>query len=295
MADYLVYWPWDIAHYERKYIRQLVHDASDQFQHRHIQPGDVLWYVTMPVNDEGRLTGHLCLFGRLEVGDLVFSNADAQRRLQEQFKLDYKVRSDAHLHIFARPGTQSMYTLIPIDALAPALRFESTSGRDRLTISEGLVANTFEMRAMRRLTQVSAYLLNSIWETRPIHPVEPTGLETQLEPDGQSFPEGAAKLRTHLVHERNRDLVSQAKQHFKATHGRLFCQACGFDFRAVYGEIGEDYIEAHHTVPISELTESSRTRIEDLAMVCANCHRMLHRRRLWLGMDQLHQLINTAR
>lgn len=34
--------------------------------------------------------------------------------------------------------------------------------------------------------------------------------------------------------------------------------------------------------PISELTEETETKIEDLAFVCANCHKMIHQIRPWL-------------
>jgi hypothetical protein len=75
---------------------------------------------------------------------------------------------------------------------------------------------------------------------------------------------------------RNRELVIAAKRAFKRAHGRLFCQVCDFDFSATYGKHGKDYIEAHHLVPMAQLSGKTRLKIKDLAMVCANCHRMLH-------------------
>ena len=51
----------------------------------------------------------------------------------------------------------------------------------------------------------------------------------------------------------------------------------------IHGEIGNGYIEAHHLIkPISIMREGDATRIEDLAMLCANCHRMVHRIRPWI-------------
>ncbi len=58
------------------------------------------------------------------------------------------------------------------------------------------------------------------------------------------------------------------------------CQVCGFDFEAVYGSHGRGFIEVHHKVPVSSLEE--KTRIDprtDMAVVCSNCHRMIHRKR----------------
>jgi 5-methylcytosine-specific restriction enzyme A len=63
-----------------------------------------------------------------------------------------------------------------------------------------------------------------------------------------------------------------------AAHG-LQCKACGVDFEAVYGPHGKGYIEAHHLKPVSSVKE--RTRIDPrraMTVLCANCHRMVHRR-----------------
>jgi putative restriction endonuclease len=86
--------------------------------------------------------------------------------------------------------------------------------------------------------------------------------------------------------------VRLAKQRFRERHaGQLFCEVCGFDYAARYGELGDGFIEAHHRVPWSELNENTLTRIVDLAMVCANCHRMLHRRTPWLAVDELREIV----
>ncbi len=61
-------------------------------------------------------------------------------------------------------------------------------------------------------------------------------------------------------------------------HG-LTCQACGFSFKDVYGAWGEDYIEVHHTKPLSSDNEETFTDPKnDMAVLCSNCHRMIHRR-----------------
>jgi putative restriction endonuclease len=55
----------------------------------------------------------------------------------------------------------------------------------------------------------------------------------------------------------------------------------------VYGEIGRDFIEAHHTKPVASLEENERVTVEDLLAVCSNCHRMLHRWMPLLTADEL--------
>jgi putative restriction endonuclease len=69
------------------------------------------------------------------------------------------------------------------------------------------------------------------------------------------FEEGKRKLKQHIVRERNPQVIKVAKQHFKEKNGRLFCEVCDFDFYEKYGEVGEDFIEGHHTIPVSKLEE----------------------------------------
>ncbi len=50
-------------------------------------------------------------------------------------------------------------------------------------------------------------------------------------------------------------------------------------------------MEAHHTRPVHEINPGQVTRLADLALVCANCHRMIHARRPWLTMPELRALL----
>ena len=61
-----------------------------------------------------------------------------------------------------------------------------------------------------------------------------------------------------------------------ANGGRLPCQVCGFDFYESYGELGRDYAQVHHLKPLSDRTKPSLTLLSDLAVLCANCHTMVH-------------------
>lgn len=88
--------------------------------------------------------------------------------------------------------------------------------------------------------------------------------------------EEARKYTYHRTIERSRKLALEAKR----IHGHV-CQACGFDFTTKYGDLGRGYIEAHHRVPLWQLVDAGEPiRLDprkDFAVVCANCHRMLHR------------------
>lgn len=107
----------------------------------------------------------------------------------------------------------------------------------------------------------------------------------------EEFPEGRVLFRAHIARERNPKLVKHAKEHALRRYGKLACEACGFDFGTKYGGLGKDYIECHHVIPISQLAPSNKTRLQDIALVCSNCHRMIHRRRPWLGVLELQKLL----
>jgi 5-methylcytosine-specific restriction enzyme A len=83
------------------------------------------------------------------------------------------------------------------------------------------------------------------------------------------------KYAYHRKIERNRT----AAHHAKKFHGTR-CQACDLDFGERYGEIGKGFIEAHHLRPIATLEEGTPVKYEvavDFAVLCSNCHRMIHR------------------
>jgi predicted HNH restriction endonuclease len=46
-------------------------------------------------------------------------------------------------------------------------------------------------------------------------------------------------------------------------------------------------------VPVSTLRPGTKTKLADLALVCSNCHRMIHRRARWLTIDELRDLVSS--
>jgi 5-methylcytosine-specific restriction endonuclease McrA len=99
-------------------------------------------------------------------------------------------------------------------------------------------------------------------------------LATAGDESTETYPqyENRRHVVSHLHRERSRLLATECK-----ARDNYQCQVCGLRFDERYGKIGKGFAEAHHRVPLSQLRENVRTRIEDLATVCANCHRMLHR------------------
>ncbi|MDG2535249.1 HNH endonuclease [Sphingomonas sp. HITSZ_GF] len=95
------------------------------------------------------------------------------------------------------------------------------------------------------------------------------------EEDVTSRTEGGRKVVLSSRVERDPRLRAQAIR----LHGAK-CTACGFDFEAAYGEWGAGFCEVHHLSPLGKAENARLTNpLYDLAVVCANCHRMIHRRR----------------
>src|SRR3954469_17806537 len=73
----------------------------------------------------------------------------------------------------------------------------------------------------------------------------------------------------------------------------LACRVCGFDYERTYGVRGAGYIECHHAVPL-HVTGRRTTRLDDLILICANCHRMIHRGPGWLSPSELRDCLAHA-
>ncbi|WP_127782532.1 HNH endonuclease [Rhodococcus sp. X156] len=105
--------------------------------------------------------------------------------------------------------------------------------------------------------------------------------------------EGRLLYRRHLARERDPKIIKRKKKQVLDATGRLACEICEFDYVTTYGTLGEGYAEAHHIVPLSEAGES-KTKLADLIIVCANCHRMLHSRHGWVRPDALRTILAEA-
>jgi 5-methylcytosine-specific restriction endonuclease McrA len=112
-------------------------------------------------------------------------------------------------------------------------------------------------------------------------------VESVLDPDSLSFPEGAAAYVRHLKRERSTALVAYVKEEAKSADSYR-CFICSFDFAKIYGI---EYIECHHTVPIGAMKHGDKTKPEDCVLLCANCHRAVHKHNKWLSKAELHSIL----
>src|SRR6185295_4712945 len=101
--------------------------------------------------------------------------------------------------------------------------------------------------------------------------------------------EGRRRLVLHLQRERDQAIVRKKKRQAAS----LDCEVCGFSFRRAYAGAVIDYCEVHHLLPLSEVDDTTSTRMEGLAILCANCHRVVHLRNPPYTLDQLRILLTT--
>ena len=125
--------------------------------------------------------------------------------------------------------------------------------------------------------------LHSVWDDVELHAFP------DLEIPAAGL-EGNKNLVSHFIRERDRRLVESKKRAALQAFGKLSCEACSFEFESVYGSRGREFCEIHHVRPLSELDSETRTTLEDLAIVCSNCHRMLHRDP-WITVVELRALL----
>ncbi|MEV0765180.1 HNH endonuclease [Nocardia sp. NPDC050435] len=110
--------------------------------------------------------------------------------------------------------------------------------------------------------------------------------------DFASAAEGKVVRRLVKVRERNPKLRREKIALARRNRGDISCEICGFDFEKSYPGLGDGYVQVHHVVPLHFSGEIEST-LDDLVLVCANCHQMLHRGRPdWLTPDQLRDAIS---
>ena len=118
-------------------------------------------------------------------------------------------------------------------------------------------------------------------------------IKDDIEEDHTEFREGKVLYKLHKFKERNSKLVLAKKAQHLKKYGALDCEACSFNFQVKYGDLGKGFIECHHQVPLHQYDGFQETKLDDLVLVCSNCHRMLHRGMESYKLESLKQLMIT--
>lgn len=111
----------------------------------------------------------------------------------------------------------------------------------------------------------------------------------------KSIQEGNPRLIAHFRRERNAAIVKTKKALVLKSTGKLCCEVCGFDFKDRYGDIGDGFCEVHHIRPLSKSDGEVKTELKDLAIICSNCHRIIHRTEPMLSIEDLSKHLRRNR
>jgi 5-methylcytosine-specific restriction protein A len=114
--------------------------------------------------------------------------------------------------------------------------------------------------------------------------------------DDVEFVEGRVLTELHKRRERNpriRKLLIESRR----KRGRLTCEMCLAPPDIDDPRFEDAIFEAHHIVPIAEAKERT-TRLVDLSLLCANCHRLIHRaiahHKMWLSIEECRTALGLA-
>ncbi|WP_069353648.1 HNH endonuclease [Burkholderia cenocepacia] len=219
---------------------------------------DGTYLVFCGVGTPGR-TGH-DYGNRFEGDELAWSGKTRSHRTQPM--IAKMTAPDAEVHIFWRQNDRDNFTYAGL-------------GR-AISVSDDIPA-----RVRWRFTNAAHGGEGTLAEEIP------TDMAAAVPP---TILEGAMKRVTVNAYERN----PVARKACLAFHGYR-CAACGFDFEAVYGDIGRGYIHVHHLRPLSSVGASYVIDpIKDLIPLCANCHAMIHRSDPPLAVDVLATRLRSS-
>lgn len=120
--------------------------------------------------------------------------------------------------------------------------------------------------------------------------------EREIDDADVRWPEGNERRRSHLTRERHPGVARAKKAEQRKVHGKLFCEQCGMDPVAIFGgPDGEACIEVHHrATEVANMLPGHTTRLADLECLCANCHRVRHRKMRRAAVEAAKQTLPDA-
>ena len=124
----------------------------------------------------------------------------------------------------------------------------------------------------------------------PLEPNQVESLELQITENRKNTEikevmEGETVKAETTFRIRNRTIIA-AKKAFSNGH----CDVCNLNFKDKYG-IDNNCLVAHHINPIGSRNGSSKTTIDDIVLLCPNCHAVAHTKEPPLPLEEMKNLI----
>lgn len=260
MAHYLSYWTPQNAHWDEG----RVFDYAWNSRYEKVKPNDVIWLVTTEKRVEGN---NLILLAQGVVAE-VMVQSKAKHHSFFEGKTNWPEASKWPIYWIITKEPRMKLTRINITPIAFDLRFEGKNS----TLFENPAKWGNALQTLRTLTSESAKLLETRLQIAVGGDMPVLNQELETTEEEIARIEGKEILRSHLQRER---LAFFRDQKLRMSMKPYQCEACEMTFEERYGEIGKDFIEVHHKTAIAD--GERETKLEDLALLCSNCHRMIHK------------------
>jgi 5-methylcytosine-specific restriction protein A len=152
---------------------------------------------------------------------------------------------------------------------------EPTRGLSSSTLDRELVAEYPKTRAME-VAALAAMIRVAIARGDTVEPF----------PEDEMFTEGNLLTSWH----RSRDRRLRRKLLGRKVDSELICEICDFVAPSLERPLRESFFEAHHIRSLSEFEGVTSTRVTDMSLLCAGCHRFIHRliaiKKRWFSISE---------
>ena len=118
-------------------------------------------------------------------------------------------------------------------------------------------------------------------------------IDKLIDPDKLKAKEGNKKQVTHYVKERSPSLRKAKIKQFLSKHSTLSCESCGSDASQYPEECRQRVFEVHHKIPLADIDTETEMTVDDLVVLCANCHNAIHATQDLLGVEEFRQSLKS--
>lgn len=236
----------------------------------------------LPLRDKGYVISSITFLAEPAEGQRMVCTPQRLRVLHDNNEIDLVDRLRRIRDLVEREDLPA-----PIQALANRYRQLVTGGvpvSELRTVSNGLAAHLEDHAELAEAIEAPS---EQFMEQRGGEQEEfgETKILTNLTAN-----ETERRLVSHYRIDRSRKIRIAKVRVFEHQHGRIFCENCTFNFEDSYGERGRGFIEVHHVLPLAAILPNTITNLNDLMLLCSNCHSMVHWKEPLLDKETLRQI-----
>ena len=231
--------------------------------------------VTMSV-EEGvypvYLLSHGCerLYLTINQGCTTLKNADGIKAARATLKLRANLMRSKVMHDAKRLGPIQM-----------DLNVKQSIWRGRLYEAGCVLGTVYDARKLPSDDEMAADLLEAVSLHRAIFQEGGWAQNDEIMKEAASdlgFKPSLVQAKRYRQH---RSIERHAHHSFAVKRAQgTRCKGCDFEMSSIYGQAGIGLIDAHHLRPLASLADGETVTfdpVDDFAVLCPNCHRLIHR------------------